>query len=176
MPFNRDFFHQRILHYATPILVAVETIRQITPSNGLFCDKKWYYILETTRILIAHCSLMTEDNEELLCILAHNIRNLYRLFGLDLADRTKWKNIVRSEMYFGVPKKVGEHIWLKLKDDRKLITDLSMAQYSDVEVEFIADDHGPKFLVGHCIYNLVGTKHRSWMKNMKPYNKLDDLK
>ena len=63
-------------------------------------DKVWFHILETTRILLAHCSLITSTDYQILSILAFNIRNLYRLFGMDLLDILLVVYYTTSFMYF----------------------------------------------------------------------------
>jgi hypothetical protein len=74
-------FLQNIFNYASPIFVGSETLKLFPLSTE---PNKWKHVLETTRILLAHCSLMEENKHILLEIVSNNIRNLYRLIGIDL--------------------------------------------------------------------------------------------
>jgi hypothetical protein len=167
LPYTK--FFQKILNYAGPVLVSVEIVRRISFSSKVCSDKIWYYVLETTRILIAHCSIMTEENLQLLMIIAHNIRNLYRLFGMDLSLRTEWRSIVMDVMYYAVPNANGT-IYLSISNP---VNELTSTSYVTVLTEFDGEDIDIKRYIGHCIYNLVGTRKNEWKSSMKMYSTLD---
>ena len=161
---------QKILNYAGPVLVSIETIRTI------HSNKVWYYVLETTRILIAHCSIMTSEKPFILSIIAQNLRNLYRLFGIDLSERRKWSTCKFDVMCYGIPNPGGK-IHLPLDDENALVAKLTQTVYSTVLNEFNNDNDndGMKEYVGRCIYTLVATRKPSWMVSMADYAKNDLL-
>ena len=165
---------QKILNYAGPVLISIETIRTITPKEGLYSNKVWYYVLETTRILIAHCSIMTSEKPVILSIIALNLRNLYRLFGIDLSERRKWKTCKLDVMCYAIPNPGGK-IHLPLDDDNALIAKLTQTVYLTVLNEFDNDNDGTKAYVGRCIYTLVATRKTSWMVSMTDYANNDLL-
>ena len=163
---------QKIFNYAGPILVSVETIRTLTDSKKLASDKIWYYVLETTRILLAHSSLVTAEDRITLMIVAHNMRNLYRLFGMDLSERRKWRSIVLDAMHYRAPNSKGR-ISISVDDPEKMLSELQTARYNDVLAEFQMEDESLKQYIGHCIYNLVGKRKESWQRSMQAYATLD---
>ena len=111
---------KKIFNYAGPILVSVETVHMAS-------DKVWFHILETTRILLAHCSLITSTDYQILSILAFNIRNLYRLFGMDLSQCHKWRNVSLDVMYYEKPNKKGSI----LKTPHLIAETLTMVSFAD---------------------------------------------
>ena len=163
---------QKIFNYAGPVLVSIETVRTLTSSRQMGSDKVWYYVLETTRILLAHCSIVTSENRQLLAIIAHNIRNLYRLFGMDLAEKKKWRNIVLDTMYYVEPNHKG-NIYLSINNPTILATELQFTSFAIVAAEFEGEDRDLKQYIGHCIYNLVGKREESWRRSMHTYATLD---
>ena len=163
---------QKIFNYAGPVLVSIETVRTLTSSRRMGSDKVWYYVLETTRILLAHCSIVTSENRQLLAIIAHNIRNLYRLFGMDLAEKKKWRNIVLDTMYYVEPNHKG-NIYLSINNPTILATELQFTSFAIVVAEFEGEDRDLKQYIGHCIYNLVGKREESWRRSMHTYATLD---
>ena len=144
------------LNYAGPILVSVETVHMLTSSSCMASDKVWVHILETTRILLAHCSLITLTDYQILSILAFNIRNLYRLFGMDLSQCYKWRNVSLDVMYYEKPNKKGS-IYLPLKTPHLIAETLTMVSFADVLLEFEHENADLKRYIGHCMYNLVAS-------------------
>lgn len=145
-------FLQKIMNYAGPTLVSVETVKELTHSSKVASNKVWYYVIVTTRILIAHCSLMTSENTQILNIVAHNIRNLYRLFGMDLSERRKWRCVNWDGLYYALPNHKG-----KFSIELGRIDQLKIINYATVLIEFNDEEPDLKQYIGHCIYNLVGT-------------------
>ena len=158
-------FLQKILIYAGPVLVSVDIFPKI-PHYESGSNKLWYHVLQTTRLLIAHCSINTE-NTKILNIIAHNIRNLYRLFGMDLAEHHKWKNVVLDCMYFVEPNNIGK-TFVKVAN----IDQLRVVEYEKVSTEFLNEAKIIKQYIGHCIYNLVGKRKSYWENGMNDYKQL----
>ena len=140
-------FLRKTLNCAGPVLVSdFENDSQ----------KLWYKVLKTTRLLIAHISLSTTENYTMLSIIAHNLRNLYRLFGMDLSDHHIWKNVVLDVMYYG----------------SQDIEQLKLVEYKTVSIEFENEIKSVKQCIWRCIYNLVGKRKSYWKIGMDDYNKL----
>ena len=156
---------KKIFNYAGPILVSVETVHMAS-------DKVWFHILETTRILLAHCSLITSTDYQILSILAFNIRNLYRLFGMDLSQCYKWRNVSLDVMYYEKPNTKGS-IYLPLKTPHLIAETLTMVSFADVLLEFEHEDADLKKYIGHCIYNLVAKRKDIWRTAMSSYSVLE---
>jgi len=140
---------------------------------GLVSNKLWYYVLETTRILLAHSSMMSSENTAITSIIAHNLRNLYRLFGLDLADKQKWSGVVMPVMHYGMPNTSGSRINVTMDDPTKVPPDLKMVSFEDIAAEFEGEDPELKLYVGHCIYNVVAVRNKTWQKAMRKYRTLN---
>lgn len=175
---NNYCFLQEILNYAAPVLVGQESIKY--PSNiegvrGSDAPPVWIKVLETTRILIAHCSIdESKQHAELLKKIALNMRNLYRLFGMDLSEKQYWIEIKEQDIYFVEPDADG-HFNVNLKDSFQQI--LESFKTSDflamkTEFDFGEDDDYVKHVFGHCVYNLVATSDGKWMSDAQKYKSL----
>lgn len=80
-------FLQEILNYGSAILIAAES------GDDWASSPKWVVPMKTTCILIAHITVFKHHQAILRNTIANNIRNLYRLFGIDLADTKSWRNV-----------------------------------------------------------------------------------
>ena len=159
---------KKIFNYAGPILVRMETVHMLTSSSCMASDKVWFHILETTRMLLAHCSLITSTDYQILSILAFNIRNLYRLFGMDLSQCHKWRNVSLDVMYYEKPNKKGSI----LKTPHLIAETLTMVSFADNLLEFEHENADLKRYIGHCIYNLVAKRKDIWRTAMFSYSVL----
>ena len=155
---------QNIFKYAPPIFVGIETI-QICRAE---CSRKWYDVLLTTRILIAHCSIADKNREHYLSIVANNIRNLYRLFDIDLATKDGWTDVNDDTCYYAIPSDVDKK-WVSLKDNTPLVTNLESISFEYMKVEFDTDINSAQNAFGCCVYNLVATRDNMW-KTQFPKN------
>ena len=172
---NTYCFLQEIFNYAAPVLVGQESIKyqRSRKPELISC---WIKVLETTRILIAHCSIdESKQNAELLKKVALNMRNLYRLFGMDLSEKQYWIEIKEQDIYFVEPNAKG-HFNVNLKDSLEHI--LESFKTSDflsmkTEFDFVEDDDYVKHVFGHCVYNLVATSDGKWTSDAKKYKSLD---
>ena len=176
---NTYCFLQEIINYAAPVLVGQESIkyrRNVRGVRGSDAPPVWIKVLETTRILIVHCSIdESKQNTELLKKIALNMRNLYRLFGMDLSEKQYWIEIKEQDIYFVEPNAKG-HFNVNLKDSLEHI--LESFKTSDflsmkTEFEFVEDDDYVKHVFGHCVYNLVATSDGKWKSDAKKYKSLD---
>lgn len=170
-----------VFNYAAPVMLTTETVHHFTSSKkdrvdrdiGRVSNKLWYYVLETTRILLAHSSMMSSENTAITSIIAHNLRNLYRLFGLDLADKQKWSGVVMPVMHYGMPNPSGSRINVTMDDPTKVPPELKMVSFDDILADFEDEDPALKRYVGHCIYNVVAVRSKAWQKAMRNYRTLD---
>lgn len=181
---NTYCFLQEIFNYAAPVLVAPVLVGQESikyrendeGARGSDAPPVWIKVLETTRILIAHCSIdESKQNAELLKKVALNMRNLYRLFGMDLSEKQYWIEIKEQDIYFVEPNAKG-HFNVNLKDSLEHI--LESFKTSDflsmkTEFDFVEDDDYVKHVFGHCVYNLVATSDGKWTSDAKKYKSLD---
>lgn len=159
---------QKIMNYAGPILLSVETAQVLTSSTKVASEQVWYYVMATTRILIAHCSIMNSQNRKMLMMIAHNIRNLYRLFGLDLSDKRKWRSIVLDVMYYALPNK-NNTIYF----DVHKIDELKQTSYETVFDEFKHEDKDITHYIGHIVYNLVAKRDENWKSALNQFATLE---
>lgn len=161
-----DLFLQKILSYAGAILVGIES----AGARKVSSNAKWFYVLQTTRVLIAHCTIMIDGQDMILRAIASNIRNLYLLFGMDLADTKAWRNVTDDVMYYMVPDSRGR-IWVSL-DTFNFITEVKSLPFDDIRNEFTIDTSLVKHLIGHCIFKLVATSFTPWETSMTRYRHL----
>lgn len=162
-----------IFKYASPILVGMESVKSLR-SREIERISCWIKVLETTRILIAHCSIMeNEGNEALLKRIALNIRNLYRLFGLDLSEKDHWREINEDKIWFVEPNDKGG-FYIDLKDNASIYTDLKDDEYYNMFYEFdnTNDDENIKNIFGHCLYVLVATSDGKWKTDCQKFKTL----
>jgi len=179
---NTYCFLQEIFNYAAPVLVAPvivgqESIKYRENEEGVKAPPVWIKVLETTRILIAHCSIdESKQNAELLKKIALNMRNLYRLFGMDLSEKQYWIEIKEQDIYFVEPNAKG-HFNVNLKDStlEHILESFKTSDFLSMKTEFdfVEDDDYVKHVFGHCVYNLVATSDGKWTSDAKKYKSLD---
>lgn len=176
---NTYCFLQEIFNYAAPVLVAPilvgqESIKYRENAEGVRGSKApplWIKVLETTRILIAHCSIdESKQTTELLKKIALNMRNLYRLFGMDLSEKQYWIEINEQDIYFVEPTAKG-HFNVNLKDSLESVKTSDFLSMK-TEFDFVEDDDYVKHVFGHCVYNLVATSDGKWKSDAKKYKSL----
>lgn len=172
-------FNQEILKYGAPILVAVESLANRTGKDGAEHDAHpaavvdtphWIAVLQTTRILIAHATLFLDTSHQTLLrqSIAQNIRNLYLLFGMDVADKKIWCQVDDPLSYTLRPDDRGGEFNPEL-----LLAAMDSLPFAALQASFDEDpDTDRKQLIGHCVYNLVGTRYRQWQKQMCAYRLL----
>ena len=139
--------------YAGPVLVGIETVHRMYGRKKIASTKMWYCVLLTTRILLAHSAMSTSNDKELLLMIAHNLINLYRLFGLDIAERANWVGLKSDNMHYKTPKK--SRIYIDLPNATKI---LKSVQYKDVCREFDTECKTLKREIGDCMHNLLGKR------------------
>ena len=157
-------FLKKILKYAGPVLIDIESAIADISSNA-----KWLNVLKTTRTMIAHYTILDYQPDYVfkLKMIAINIRNLYRLFGMDLSDKNEWNNICDEMMCYVEPDQDGRSQVIDTIYNMKYIS------FNEVNDEFIQDNDGTKKIFGHIIYKLVGTEDGLWKTNMSSYRSLD---
>ena len=165
-----SYITKELLSRGIPILVGMESMKEFRckePSK-ISC---WVKVFETTRILLAHCSISRNNEPALLDKIASNIRNLYLLFGLDLSDKEKWRLVESNIIYYVEPKANG-YFGIDFGN-----IDLTEDEYEAMHMEFegIDDDQDLKNIVGHCIYVLLATDYNPWMQNCRRYQELPPL-
>ena len=157
------YFMQSIFRYAGPILIACETIAKTTNDR----NRKWILVLETTRILLAHGTIFDLANDQIRDTLANNVRNLYRLFGIDMSTKQHWENVSNNNSYYTVRAEDGK-IWVP--QDRVLaITEFETVSFDDMKDEFDNETNEVKRILGHSIYVLVATSDNLWKQEMNQY-------
>jgi len=111
-----------------------------------------------------------EDNKQILLeIVANNIRNLYRLVGIDLSDKEAWSEITKNTCYYKPPDENGV-IWIPLGNFTEMITSFVCMTYEEMHEDFEQDGHElAKHNFGHVVYKLVGTRDLTWKRDMNVY-------
>jgi hypothetical protein len=77
-------------------------------------------------------------------IIAHNMRNLYQIFEIDLSDRQKWRSIKLDVMYYASPNPKG-----KFNIVFDSLAQLQLLDYAIVSIEFKEEDPDMKHYIGH---------------------------
>jgi len=165
-------FVQDILNYGSAILVAAESIgdRFFLKHGDWVLENplpKWLIIMQTTRKLIAHNTVFPQ-HAIFRNTIANNIRNLYRLFGIDLADTKSWRCVQDNTSHFMAPNdelKIGFEL-----DQEKVIRNLQSISFEDLQADFdLGHYNKTEQLVGHCIFVIVATRNKYWEEQMKAY-------
>ena len=158
-------FLQGILNYGSAILVAAESIgdRFFLKHGDWALENplpKWLILMNTTRKLIAH---QVFPNQAILRnTIANNIRNLYRLFGIDLADTKSWRSVQDDTSHFMAPNDI--------LDQEKVIQNLQSISFEDLQADFnLGHYKKTEQVVGHCIFVIVATRNKYWEEQMKAY-------
>ena len=161
---------KELLSRGIPILVGMESMKEFRCKEP-FKISCWVKVFETTRILLAHCSISRNNEPELLDKIAANIRNLYLLFGLDLSEKEKWR-LVESNMIYYVEPNINGNFRV---DFGNIV--LCEGEYEAMHMEFegVDDDQDLKNIVGHCIYVLLATDYTPWMQSCRRYQELPPL-
>ena len=165
-------FLQDILNYGSAILVAAESIGDrffLKPGDWALENPlpKWVFLMNTTRKLIAHNTVFPHQ-AIFRNTIANNIRNLYRLFGIDLADTKSWRCVQDNTSHFMAPNeelKIGFEL-----DQEKFIRNLQSISFEDLQADFnLGYYKETEQLVGHCIFVIVATRNKYWEEQMKAY-------
>ena len=149
---------QKIFKYAPPIFVGIETI-QLCQVN---CSQTWLHVLRTTRILMAHCSIADNQRDIYLRTIANNIRNLYRLFDIDLATKDGWRDVTDDMCHYVLPNE-DNITWVSLNDTTRVALNFQSISFVDMKAEFDEDVNSAHHAFGSCVYNLVATRDNLWM-------------
>lgn len=159
--FPYDCYLQDIFNYASPLLIGMETILNdgITEPFAL-----WVQTLETTRHLLAHCTQSVSYMEEWRTVVAQNMRNLYRLYGMDLSEKTYWQNVTGDTVTY-MPRRNDKKktIWIdknpKIAREKYLII-----SFEELKCDFDNDDknNDAKEAFGRALYILVATSDGKW--------------
>lgn len=165
-------FLQDILNYGSAILVAAESIGDRKQGDWASSNPlpKWVILMQTTRILIAHSTVLLDNPHQAILrnTIANNIRNLYRLFGIDLADTKSWRSVQDNTSHFMAPNeelKIGFEL-----DQEKVIRNLQSISFEDLQADFdLGHYKKTEQLVGHCIFVIVATRNKYWEEQMKAY-------
>ena len=175
---------QKIFRYADPLMVAVETIEQLdVPDNvrDLLRSMVWWNVLLTTRILVAHATMLVDAHEQMCSTVATNLRALLRLVNVDISTKESFASTKASNTVWYKAKE-GKKLWLPLKKGSSAILEqLSSSTYQDIQSEFDdmvnqADDEDAQFnlrrvqqVFGHAVYQLVATRDNDWQRLAAKY-------
>lgn len=156
---------REIFRYAAPVLVGTESMKLRHPEN-----EKWFLVLQTTRILLAHYTLITANHRELCRLIANNMRNLYRLYALDLSCKDDWEDVSDNTSYYVTPNVDGVFC-VSLNDCAELIGTLQSVEYAPFLEEFNREtNRHAKDVFGHTLYKLVATLDGLWKQEMQQYS------
>jgi hypothetical protein len=165
-------FLQDILNYGSAILVAAESIGDRKHGDWALENPlpKWLILMQTTRKLIAHNTVFPNQAMILRNTIANNIRNLYRLFGIDLADTKSWRSVQDNTSHFMAPNeelKIGFEMGVSPPDT---LLNLQSISFEDLQADFdLGHYKKTEQLVGHCIFVIVATRNKYWEEQMKAY-------
>lgn len=70
---------QKIFRYADPLMVAVETVDQLElpdAAREILKSTVWWNVLLTTRILVAHATMLVDAHDQMCSTVATNLRAL----------------------------------------------------------------------------------------------------
>lgn len=91
---------QTLWGYSSPVVLTPETVMQHGVSGEaqqLLCGTSWWSLLLTTRVLLAHASLESSTDQQLLSLIATNLRALLRLVGVELSDKGKLSSLAAND-------------------------------------------------------------------------------
>jgi hypothetical protein len=202
--YDDDAF-EALFRYSDAILLANETLTlhldegQLTATD--MASSQWWATLQTTRILIAHMSMSEggdANNSFIMTAVAENIRNLYRLVGLDLADTMAWADVAGERFHFRKPNPNTGVVWFSRKvrdshktsathsyaerdrvprpepsDDTQRLLEMDSVPFSTIKAEWDAMDGSSigaaKRVFGHCVYRLIARRLKTWEKQCRGF-------
>ncbi len=142
---HTTYLLRMLYKYASPIHVGMDAI-------GEKSTVKWIQVLESTRNCLTQCVISDELTKPTLLSIANNIRNLYRLFNLDLSEKELWENIKEDTVWYG--------------DQPNYMT------FEELQADFDMDQSSNKQVFGHILYVLVATSDSLWKQNMQMYEQM----
>lgn len=161
LPFNDCL--QQIFNYASPVFVGVESIALRGGHSENDCY--WYNVLQTTRILLAHCTIMADNQETFVNIVSNNLRNLYRLFDIDLSEKEMWSSVTSDTVYYVEP--ILGKFWIS-NEYGAAIASLKTTSFEVMNECFqLEQNKVAQVTFGHCVYKLVATSDTGWTNVMR---------
>ena len=175
---------QKIFRYADPLMVAVETVEQLgipDAARDIVNSSLWWNVLLTTRILVAHATMLVDAHDQMCSTVATNFRALLRLVNVDIATKESFASTQASNtVWYKV--KEGKKLWLPLKKgSAAILGQLTSSTYQDIQSEFDdmvnqASDEDVQFnlhrvqqVFGHAVFQLVATRDNDWKKLAAKY-------
>jgi len=168
---SADYCLYAVMKYAAPVLIPMD----LFPAFQYPFDRNnttWFLVLETTRFLLAHCTTHCLGKEFILDILAHNLRNLYRLFdpNMDLSQKEYWSEINGNQMFLF---RNGPDSKLRVPSNPdEFRANLVEESFDIVQAEFECDRDcscEAVQLFGRVVYRLVATSDSGWKRCMQRY-------
>ena len=180
---------QHAFRYGDPILVAVETLKQLKREKKItVCDEKvlmgskWWLTMLTTRVLLAH-SVYMDDKHDIILQLMTNIRNLLRTLGIDLSDKNSYKSIHGNNNVRYQPLDGTGKFWLPFKINRVDVSKgLSTISYDEMNrelVELCKQNVGVLLVYatfGRAVHELVSSRDTGWEKVTMKFKSVVDVK
>ena len=151
-------YMQDVFNYAAPVLVGMESVCVAIGNPSAI----WLQTLETTRILLAHCSQSDCANIELKYVMALNMRNLYRLYGMDLSEKEHWANIIGESARY-MPRINNKPIWVH-KNRVIALEILEVISFNNLKENFDNDTENDeaKHAFGRALFLLVASSDGKW--------------
>ena len=129
----------------------------------------WWLLWATTRNLLAHSVIMTPEHRALIRPAIGNVRNLLRLFRIDIASKSLLAEFLNeNDIYYYQPPP-GKKFWIDMSDPSKVLGQLTKISFETLEACFTTTNQGRfskwiRAMAGHCIYNLVATRDNEWKR------------
>ena len=176
---------QKIFRYAAPLLVAVESIDQLNvpdKARDILQASLWWNLLLTTRVLIAHATILVDANPRMCSTIGTNLGALLRLVCVDIATKDAFET-TRSSNTVWYKMKQGKRLWLPFKRGvDAVLDDLTSSSFEVVQADFTgmmdrAEDEETRFdlqriqqLFGYAVYQLVATSDNEWRRLAAQYS------
>ena len=195
VPADTDLL-QTLWGYSSPIVLTPETVIQHGISKDarqVLCNTIWWSLLLTTRILLAHASLESSTDQQLLSLIATNLRALLRLGGVELADKGKLSSLAANNaIWFRraqiVPKHKYGFVYCPLKRGvGAIMASLETSSYAVLAEEYeqmlsgvgvgasaaVKDQvHWVCHVFGHITFHQVATRYTPWQTSSNRFASL----
>ena len=90
---------QWIFRYADPLMVAVEIVEQLDmpdAARDIVNSSIWWNVLLTTRMLVAHATMLVDAHDQMCSTIATNLRALLRLMNVDISTKESFASTKAS--------------------------------------------------------------------------------
>ncbi|KAI9135829.1 hypothetical protein BKA69DRAFT_1129745 [Paraphysoderma sedebokerense] len=170
---------KHLFRYADPIFLICETVNQLQHEKRLTTEmtnnlnnKIWWKTVLTTRVMLAHLTIAPD--EIIYETIAGNVRNILRLFEVELSDKVAFETVNTKDVHYKQIAAGEKTVWLPLRQGgAAIIPTLTQSSFAEMQAEFDDQETAPiKNIFGHIVYRTVASREPRWKRSMTNYANL----